>query len=281
MAKGLSDQRAGNAEFASSSQILEGLIMKVLVIGGSGLIGSQVIANLTELGHEAVSASRRSGVDTVTGEGLAEAVAGAHTVVDVSQSPSFDDEPVLQFFTTSTRNLLAAERAAGVQHHVALSIVGADRAPESGYMRAKIAQEKLIEESGCPHSIVRATQFFEFVDAIADSATDGNTVRLPHAAIQPMAAKDVATAVTRAAISQPLNSIMNIAGPERFGMDDFIQTRFAASGDPREVVTDPSAPYYGAVIDDHSIVPGDDEGATIYATRFSDWLASRLPSATR
>jgi uncharacterized protein YbjT (DUF2867 family) len=259
----------------------EGLIMKVLVIGGSGLIGSQVIANLTELGHEAVAASPRSGVDTVTGEGLAEAVAGAHTVVDVSNSPSFDDEPVMHFFTTSTRNLLAAERAAGVQHHVALSIVGADRAQESGYMRAKCAQEKLIEESRSPYSIVRATQFFEFVDPIADSATDGDTVHLPHAAFQPVAAQDVATAVTRATIGQPLNGTINIAGPEKLGMDDFIRTRFAASGDPRQVVTDPSAPYFGTVIDDHSIVPSDDERATIYPTRFSDWLASRARSGAQ
>jgi uncharacterized protein YbjT (DUF2867 family) len=255
--------------------------MKVLVIGGSGLIGSQVIANLTELGHEAASASPRSGVDTVTGEGLAEAVAGAHTVVDVSNSPSFEDEPVLHFFTTSTRNLLAAERAAGVQHHVALSIVGADRAPDSGYMRAKIAQEKLIEESGSPYSIVRATQFFEFVNAIADSATDGNTVRLPHAAFQPIAAKDVATAVTRATISDPVNGIINIAGPEKLGMDDFTRTGLAAHGDPRQVVTDPAARYFGAVLDDHSIVPLDSENATIYPTRFSDWVAAQVPSGSQ
>ncbi len=257
----------------------EGSILKILVIGGSGLIGSQVIANLTGLGHEAVSASPRSGVDTVTGEGLAEAVAGAHTVVDVSNSPSFDDDPVMHFFTTSTRNLLAAERAAGVRHHVALSIVGADRAQDSGYMRAKCAQENLIEESGAPYSIVRATQFFEFVDAIADSATDGNTVRLPHGAFQPIAAEDVATAVTRAATSEPRNGIINIAGPEKLGMDDFIRNRFAASGDPREVVTDPTARYFGAVIDEHSIVPIDGEDATIYPTRFSDWMASRAPNA--
>jgi uncharacterized protein YbjT (DUF2867 family) len=212
--------------------------MRILVIGGSGLIGSQVIANLTELGHEAVSASPRSGVDTVTGEGLAEAIAGAHTVVDVSNSPSFDDE-VMHFFTASTTNLLAAERAAGVQHHVALSIVGADRAPDSGYMRAKVAQEKLIQESGNPYSIVRATQFFEFVDGIADSATDGTTVRLPHGAFQPIAAKDVATAVTRATVAEPINGIINIAGPEKLGMDDFVRNRFAATGDPRQVVTDP------------------------------------------
>ncbi|MGO9926811.1 MAG: SDR family oxidoreductase [Mycobacterium sp.] len=251
--------------------------MKILVIGGSGLIGSQVISNLTELGHEAVSASPRSGVDSVTGEGLAGAVADAHTVVDVSNSPSFDDEPVMHFFTTSTGNLLAAERAARVRHHVALSIVGADRAAESGYMRAKVAQEKLIEESGLPYSIVRATQFFEFVYGIADSATDGNTVRLPHGAFQPIAAKDVATAVTRATLGEPLNGIVNIAGPEKLGMDDFIRSRFSASGDPRQVVTDPTARYFGALIGDHSIVPLEGEGAAIYPTRFSDWMASRLP----
>jgi uncharacterized protein YbjT (DUF2867 family) len=250
-------------------------IMKVLVIGGTGLIGSQVIANLTGVGHEAVSASPRSGVNTVTGEGLAEAIADAHTVVDLSNSPSFDDEPVLQFFTASTRNLLAAERAAGVQHHVALSIVGADRAPDSGYMRAKVAQEKLIEESGNPYSIVRATQFFEFVDAIADSATEGDTVRLPEGAFQPIAAKDVATAVTGATISEPTNGITNIAGPEKRGMDDFIRTALAASNDPRQVVGDPTARYFGTALDDHTIVPLDGEDPTIYPTRYSDWKASR------
>jgi uncharacterized protein YbjT (DUF2867 family) len=255
--------------------------MKVLVIGGSGLIGSQVIANLTELGHEAISASPRSGVDSVTGEGLAEAVAGVHTLVDVSNSPSFDDEPVLHFFTTSTRNLLAAERAAGVQHHVALSIVGADRAPDSGYMRAKVAQEKLIEESGSPYSIVRATQFFEFVDAIADSATDGNTVVLPEGAFQPIAAKDVATGVARATIGDPTNGITNIAGPEKRGMDDFIRTALAASGDPRQVVGDPTARYFGTQLDEHTIVPLDSENATIYPTRFSDWKASPTPSGAQ
>jgi uncharacterized protein YbjT (DUF2867 family) len=256
----------------------EGSVVKILVIGGSGLIGSQVIANLTQLGHEAVSASPRSGVNSVTGEGLAEAVAGAHTVVDVSNSPSFDDEPVMQFFTTSTRNLLAAERDAGVQHHVALSIVGADRAPDSGYMRAKVAQEKLIEESAVPYSIVRATQFFEFVDAIADSATDGDTVRLPEGAFQPIAAKDVATAVTGATISDPTNGITNIAGPEKRGMDDFIRTALAASNDPRQVVGDPAARYFGTPLDEHTIVPLDSEDPTIYPTRFSDWKASRTPS---
>jgi uncharacterized protein YbjT (DUF2867 family) len=253
--------------------------MKVLVIGGTGLIGSQVITNLTNLGHEAVSASPRSGVDTVTGDGLAEAMAGAHTVVDVSNSPSFDDEPVMHFFTASTRNILAAERAAGVQHHVALSIVGADRAPDSGYMRAKVAQEKLIEESGNPYSIVRATQFFEFVDAIADSATDGNTVRLPDGAFQPIAAKDVATAVAGATISDPTNGITNIAGPEKRGMDEFIRAVLAASNDPRQVVGDRAARYFGTPLDEHTIVPLDSEDPTIYPTRFSDWKASQASSA--
>ena len=253
--------------------------MKVLVIGGTGLIGSQVIANLTELGHEAVSASPRSGVDTVTGEGLADAVEGVYTVMDVSNSPSWEDEAVLHFFTTSTRNLLAAERAAGVQHHVALSIVGADRAQESGYMRAKVAQEKLIQESGAPYSIVRATQFFEFVGGIADSATDGNTVRLSNGAFQPIASADVAKAVTRAAIGDPVNGFTNIAGPEKRGMDDFIRASLAADGDAREVVTDPTARYFGAVLDEHSIVPLDGEDPTIYPTRFADWKASRAATA--
>ncbi|OBH82719.1 LysR family transcriptional regulator [Mycobacterium scrofulaceum] len=255
--------------------------MKVLVVGGSGLIGSQVIANLTELGHEAVSASPRSGVDSVTGEGLAEAVAGVHTVVDVSNSPSWADDDVLNFFTTSTRNLLEAERAADVRHHVALSIVGADRTQESGYMRAKVAQEKLIEESEQPYSIVRATQFFEFVSGIADSASDGDTVRLPHAAFQPIAAKDVAAAVTRAAAGEPTNGVTNIAGPEKLGMDDFARASLAADGDARQVVTDPTARYYGAELDDHSIVPIDGEDPTIYPTRFSDWKASQTPSGAR
>jgi uncharacterized protein YbjT (DUF2867 family) len=256
---------------------MKGVQMKVLVVGGSGLIGSQVVAQLTELGHEAVPASPRSGVNAITGEGLAEAVAGVHTVVDVSNSPSWADDDVLEFFTTSTRNLLEAERAAQVRHHVALSIVGADRAAASGYMRAKIAQEKLIKESGAPYTIVRATQFFEFVGGIADSLADGDTVRSPHGAFQPIAAADVATAVTRASIGDPVG-LINIAGPEKQGMDDFIRTRFAATGDPRQVVTDPDAQYYGAVLDERMIVPVEGEEVTIYPTTFSDWLASQVPS---
>jgi uncharacterized protein YbjT (DUF2867 family) len=249
--------------------------MKIVVIGGTGLIGSQVIAQLVELGHEAVAASPRSGVNAVTGEGLAEALAGADTVVDVANSPSWADDDVLQFFTTSTRNLLAAERDAGVQHHVALSIVGCDRVPDSGYMRAKAAQEKVIEESGSPYTVVRATQFFEFVGGIADSMTDGDTVRAPHAAFQPIAAADVATGVTRAATGDPVNGVFNIAGPEKRGMDDFIRTQFAEATDARQVVSDAQARYYGAVLDDRSIVPVDGENTTIFPTSFTDWLSSR------
>jgi uncharacterized protein YbjT (DUF2867 family) len=257
---------------------LKGVIMKILVIGGSGLIGSQVVAMLRELRHEAVPASPHSGVDAVTGEGLAEAVSGVDTVVDVANSPSWADDDVLDFFTTSTRNLLDAERTAGVRHHVALSIVGADRAAASGYMRAKVAQEKLIVESGLPYSIVRATQFFEFVEGIGDSMSDGDTVRAPHGAFQPIAAADVAIAVTRAAISDPVNGVINIAGPEKKGMDDFIRTSLAAHGDARQVVTDPAARYFGAVLDDRSIVPIDGEDATIFPTRFGDWLATHMPT---
>ena len=249
--------------------------MKVVVVGGTGLIGSQVIAQLVELGHEAVAASPRSGVNAVTGEGLAEALAGAHTVVDVANSPSWADADVLRFFTASSRNLLSAERDAGVQHHVALSIVGCDRVPESGYMRAKVAQEKVIKESGAPYSVVRATQFFEFVGGIADSMADGDTVRAPHAAFQPIAAADVATGVTRATTGDPTNGIINIAGPEKRGMDEFIRTQFAHTGDARRVESDPQARYYGAVLDDRSLVPVDGENTTISTTHFTDWLASR------
>jgi uncharacterized protein YbjT (DUF2867 family) len=257
----------------------ERLIMKVVVIGGTGLIGSKVVSNVTRLGHEASAASPQTGVNTITGEGLAEAVAGAQVVVDVSNSPSFDDEPVMHFFTTSTTNLLEAERTAGVGHHVALSVVGAERVPDSGYLRAKAAQQRLIKDSGVPYSIVAATQFYEFVNAIADSATDGNTVRLPHALMQPIAAEDVATAVTRAAVGSPANEIIEIAGPEKIAMDDLIRISLSERDDPREVVADPQARYYGAVIDDHAIVPG--EGATIFETRFADWLASHSSNASR
>jgi uncharacterized protein YbjT (DUF2867 family) len=247
--------------------------MLVVVIGGTGLIGSKVIANLTALGHDAVAASPRSGVDTISGEGVSAALAGADVVVDVTNSPSFADDDVLAFFTTSTQNLLTAEREQGVGHHVALSVVGAAGVPDSGYMRAKVAQEKLIAESGIPYTIVRATQFYEFVEAIAGSADAGGTVRLPHAAMQPIAAADVATGVTRAAVGDPVNGAVEIAGPERVGMDDFVRTGLAAKGDPRTVVTDPAAPYFGAVIDDSSIVPAGP--ATLFETTFAQWLSAQ------
>ena len=247
--------------------------MKIVVIGGTGLIGSKVVSKLTEHGHEAISASPNSGVNTLTGEGLAEALAGAHVVVDVSNSPSFEAEAVMDFFRTSTTNLLAAEKAAGVGHHVALSVVGTDRLPDSGYFRAKVAQEDLIKESGIPFSIVHATQFFEFVKSIAQAATEANTVRLSHALVQPMAADDVATAVARTAVGSPLNGTIDIAGPERFGLDDLVRTALALRGDPREVVADPTAPYFGAILEERTLVP--DGEALIFDTRFEDWLAGQ------
>lgn len=245
--------------------------MKIVIIGGTGLIGSKVVAKLTELGHDAVGVSPRSGVDTISGDGVAAALTGADVVVDVTNSPSFADDDVLAFFTTSTRNLLAAERELGVGHHVALSVVGATGVPDSGYMRAKAAQEKLIAESGVPYTIVRATQFYEFVEAIAGSATDGEVIRLPHAAMQPIAAEDVATAVARAAAGDPVDGPIEIAGPQRIAMDDFVRTGLAAKGDTRQVVTDPAAPYFGAVIDDRSIVPLGE--VVVFETTFADWCA--------
>jgi uncharacterized protein YbjT (DUF2867 family) len=244
--------------------------MKIVVIGGRGLIGSKVSTSLTAQGHDVVAASRRSGVDALTGEGLADALTGADVVVDVSDSPLFDDEPVMQFFTTTTKNLLAAERAAGVGHHVALSVVGAHTTPDSGYNTAKGAQENLIKDSGRPYSIVRATPFFEFVGGLADSATEGDVVTLPPAVFRPIAADDVATAIARAAVGSPINGVAEVVGPEAIGMDDFVRTGLAATGDPRTVATDPRAPYFGAVIDDHSLEPND--SAIVFTTRFSDWL---------
>ena len=252
--------------------------MKIVVVGGTGLIGTKVVQNLRELGHEAVPASPNTGVNTITGEGLDEVLAGADVVVDLANSPSFEDTAVLEFFRTSGQNLLKAEVNAGVRHHVALTIVGADRVPDSGYMRAKVAQEKVIEEAGAPYTVVRATQFFEFVGGIADSMADGDTVRAPHAAFQPIAAADVATGVARAASGDPLNGTVNIAGPEKRGMDDFIRTQFAATGDAREVVTDAQSRYYGAVLDDRSIVPVDGEDVVEYPTTFGDWMASQSHS---
>src|SRR5262245_41203983 len=244
--------------------------MKIVVIGGRGLIGSKVATKLSAQGHDVIAASRRSGIDSLTGEGLANAVAGADVLVDVADSPLFDHEPVMHFFTTTTTNLLSAEREAGVKHHVALSVVGAQVMPDSGYNTAKAAQERLIRDSGQPYSIVRATPFYEFALGLADSATDGDVVTLPHALFRPMAADDVATAVARAAVAPPSNGIMEIAGPEAVGMDDFVRLGLAAHGDQRRVVTDAQAPYFGAVIDDHTLAP--DENATIFTTRYSDWI---------
>lgn len=246
--------------------------MKIVVIGGSGLIGSKLITMLGEHGHQAVSASPNSGVNTLTGEGLAEVLEGASVVVDVSNSPSFEDAAVLEFFQTSTGNLLTYEAAAGVGHHVALSIVGCDSLPDSGYMRAKIVQEKLIKESSIPYSIVRATQFFEFVQRIADSATEGNTVRLPPVRFQPMAADDVAKAVGRVATGSPLNGMIEIGGPEQFRFDELVQKGLSARKDPREVIADPHARYFGTELSERSLVPGDDN-AQLGETRFEDWLS--------
>ena len=244
--------------------------MKIVVIGGTGLIGSKLVTKLRDKGHEAVPASPRLGVNTITGEGLPEAVAGAAVVVDVSNAPSWEDTAVLAFFTTSTRNLLAAEADAGVGHHVALSVVGTDRLAESGYFRAKIAQEKLIRESTIPYSIVHATQFFEFVKSIADEATDGGIVRLPSVLIQPMAAEDVAGAVARIAVEPPLNGIVEVAGPDQFRLDELIRQRLRKFGDPRKVVADSHARYYGIHPGVRTLLPEND--ATITQTHFTDWL---------
>jgi uncharacterized protein YbjT (DUF2867 family) len=244
--------------------------MKIVVIGGTGLIGSKLVNRLDEHGHEAVAASPDSGVDTLTGDGLAEALEGAAVVVDVSNSPSFEDAAVLEFFETSTRNILAAEAASGVGHHVALSVVGTERLSESGYFRAKIAQEKLIRNSSIPYSIVHATQFFEFIKSIAAAATDGDTVRLAPVLIQPMAADDVARAVGQVAVGSPVNGIVEVAGPERFRLDELIRRGLSARNDPREVIADAHARYFGAELGERMLVPGD--GARLGETRFEDWL---------
>ena len=248
--------------------------MKIVVIGGTGLIGSKLVGKLRENGHQAVPASLDSGVNTLTGEGLAEALEGAEVVVDVTNSPSFEDEAVMQFFETSTRNILDAEEAAGVRHHVALSVVGTERLAESGYFRAKIAQEKLIKESSIPYSIVHATQFFEFINGIVDAATDGNKVHLAPVQIQPMAAEDVASAVAGISVGSPVNGIVEVGGPQRFSLDELGRLDLVARHDPREVVTDPDARYFGAKLGEHTLVPGDD--ASLAETRFEDWLGQSL-----
>jgi uncharacterized protein YbjT (DUF2867 family) len=248
-------------------------IMKIVIIGGSGLIGSKLVKQLREQGHEAVAASPASGVNTITGEGLAGALKGGSVVVDVSNAPSWEDSAVMEFFETSTRNLLAAEAAAGVKHHVALSVVGTERMLESGYFRAKIAQENLIKGSSIPYSIVRATQFFEFVKAIGDFSSDGNKVRLPSALIQPMAADDVASAVARITVGSPVNGTVEVGGPEKFRLDELIRRDLAARNDPREVITDPHGRYYGIELSERTLVPGDD--ARLGETRFETWLSQQ------
>jgi uncharacterized protein YbjT (DUF2867 family) len=251
--------------------------MKIVVIGGSGLVGSKLVSKLGEHGHEAVAASPDSGVNTLTGEGLKEALEGASVVIDVSNSPSFEDAAVMEFFKTSTGNLLAAEAVAGVGHHVALSVVGTDRLAESGYFRAKIAQEKLIQGSSIPYSIVHATQFFEFTKSIAAAATEGNTVRLPPALIQPIAAEDVASAVGRVSVGAPLNGIVEIAGPDQFRLDELIRGALKARNDPREVATDPQARYCGVILSERTLLPGAD--ALVAETRFQGWLEQQLATA--
>lgn len=251
--------------------------MKIIVVGGSGLIGSKVVKKLVDQGHDAIAASPKSGVNTLTCEGLADVLKNALVVVDVTNSPSFEDKPVMEFFTTSTNNLLSQEAAAGVRHHVALSIVGIDDQTGVGYFRAKVAQEKLIKESKIPYSIVRATQFFEFVKSIADSATDGKTVRIAPVLFQPIAADDVASAVAKVAVDSPLNGTVEIAGPEQFRFDELIRQDLKASKDPREVVTDPHARYFGAEVTERSLVPRD--GAKLGQTRFGDWSKRSARSA--
>jgi len=244
--------------------------MKIVVIGGTGLIGKKVVTNLRQHGHEVVAASPSSGVNTITGEGLAQALAGAQVVVDVANAPSWEDNAVLAFFETSGRNLLAAEAAAGVGHHVALSVVGTDRLLASGYFRAKMAQEKLIKASPIPYTIVRATQFFEFVGGIAQSATEGQTVRLPPVLMQPIAADDVGAVVADVALAKPLNGTLELAGPEPIRQDDLVRQFLTATGDARTVITDPKALYYGITVNDQSLTPGDNP--RIGPTHFADWL---------
>jgi uncharacterized protein YbjT (DUF2867 family) len=249
--------------------------MKIVVIGGTGLIGSKVVNMLRELGHDVVAAAPNSGVNTITGEGVDEALKGASVVVDVSNSPSLEGPAALTFFETSTRNLLAAEAKAGVRHHVALSVVGTERLTESGYFVAKIAQEKLIKASSIPYSIVHATQFFEFVKSIAAAATVGNQVRLAPVLIQPMASDDVARAIAHVAAGAPLNRTIEVAGPEAFHLDELIRQGLKAQSDPREVVADPGARYFGAMLAERTLVP--DPSAQLGSTRFEDWLRQPVP----
>ncbi len=245
--------------------------IKIVVIGGTGLIGTKLVNNLRQRGHEVLAASPSSGVDAFTGEGLAEALKGAQVVVDVANAPLWEDKAVMEFFQTAGRNLLAAEAAAGVRHHVALSIVGADRLPASGYLRAKITQEKLIKASGIPFTIVRSTQFFEFAKGIVQSATEGQTVRLSPALFQPIAADDVAAALTDVALAEPLSGTIEIAGPEPIRMDEFGRRFLSATRDPRKVTADVHAHYFGTELSDQSLTPG--ANARLGRTRFDTWLS--------
>ena len=252
--------------------------MKIVVIGGTGLIGSKVVEKLKAQGHEAIAAAPNTGVDTISGKGLAEALTGANVVVDVSNSPSFEDKAATDFFQTAGRNLAAAETNAGVQNHVALSVVGTDRLQDSGYFRAKAAQETLIESSHIPYTLVHATQFFEFLRAIAQISTGGKKVRLPPVLFQPMAAEDVASAIAEAALAKPVNGMIEIAGPETFTLDEAIRKVLVHDHDPREVITDPSAPYYGVKVSERTLVPGP--GARLGSITL-DWWLTHVPPPPR
>jgi uncharacterized protein YbjT (DUF2867 family) len=245
--------------------------MKIVIFGGSGRIGSKVVNNLRHLGHEVISASPSEGVNALTGDGLPQALAGAHAVLDVMNAPSWEDAAVLKFFDTSTRNVLAAEAKAAVRHHVALSVVGTQRLQESGYFRAKLVQENLIAASGIPYTIVRATQFFEFMGGIAQASTQGQAVRLPPALMQPMSADDIAAALADFTLGPPLNRVVEIAGPDAIGIDQAVRKFLAATGDTRQVVTDPTAPYYGIKVSQRSLLP--DHAARLGPTHFDQWLA--------
>jgi len=254
--------------------------MKIVVIGGSGLIGSKLCMKLADRGQDAVAASPKSGVNSVTGEGLAEALSGAQVVVDVSNAPSWEDAAVMKFFDTSTRNVLAAEAKARVRHHVALSVVATERLQESGYFRAKLVQENLITASGIPYTIVRATQFFEFMGGIAQGSTEGQVVRLPPALMQPMSADDVAAALADYTLGPPLNRVVEIAGPEAIGIDEAVRKYLTATHDARRVITDAKAPYYGIQVSEQSLMP--DNPARLAATRLDDWLGhlAHAPAVT-
>jgi uncharacterized protein YbjT (DUF2867 family) len=248
--------------------------MKIVVIGGTGLIGSKLVEKLREDGHEPLAASPDTGVNTLTGDGLAEALEGAQVVVDVANAPVWDDAAVLDFFQTSSRNILAAEAAAGVKHHVTLSVVGADRLPESGYLRAKLAQEETAKTGSIPYTILRATQFFEFIGRIADSSVDGDTVHLAPVFVQPESADDVAAALAEVAVSEPVNGIVELAGPEQFRLDELARRVLSANNDSRPVTPDVHARYFGAELADHSLTPGGN--ARITPTRFEDWLSQSM-----